>query len=63
MGLTAVKLIEPTNATEASAELARLGDAARAYAGGVSLLAAAISPVFFTGDRRYGYARRREVTA
>ena len=32
-------------------------------AGGVSLLAAAISPVFFTGDRRYGYARRREVTA
>jgi len=32
-------------------------------AGGVSLLASAISPVFFTGDRRYGYSRRREVTA
>jgi hypothetical protein len=32
-------------------------------AGGVSLLAAAISPVFFSGDRRYGYSRRREVTA
>ena len=32
-------------------------------AGGVSLLAAAISPVFFTGTRRAGYARRREVTA
>ena len=32
-------------------------------AGGVSLLAAAVSPVFFTGDRRVGYARRREVTA
>src|SRR5438270_6472204 len=32
-------------------------------AGGVSLLAAAVSPVFFTGDRSVGYARRREVTA
>jgi uncharacterized membrane protein HdeD (DUF308 family) len=32
-------------------------------AGGLSLLAAAISPVFFAGDRRYGYARRREVVA
>jgi hypothetical protein len=32
-------------------------------AGGVSLLAAAISPVFFAGDRRYGYSRRREVAA
>jgi len=32
-------------------------------AGGVSLLAAAISPVFFTGSRRAGYARRREVVA
>ena len=32
-------------------------------AGGVSLLAAAVSPVFFSGDRRYGYSRRREVTA
>ena len=31
-------------------------------AGGISLIAAAISPVFFTGDR-VGYARRREVTA
>ena len=31
-------------------------------AGGVSLLAAAVSPVFFTGDR-VGYARRREVVA
>ena len=31
-------------------------------AGGVSLLASAISPVFFTGDR-VGYARRREVVA
>lgn len=32
-------------------------------AGGLSLLAAAISPVFWAGDRRYGYTRRREVTA
>ena len=32
-------------------------------AGGVSLLAAAISPVFFTGGRRYGYTSRREVVA
>ncbi|MBV8162536.1 MAG: hypothetical protein JO265_16585 [Acidimicrobiia bacterium] len=32
-------------------------------AGGASLLAAAISPVFFSGDRRYGYTRRREVAA
>jgi hypothetical protein len=31
-------------------------------AGGISLIAAAISPVFFTGDR-VGYARRREVVA
>jgi len=32
-------------------------------AGGLSLLAAALSPVFFTGTRRAGYARRREVVA
>ena len=32
-------------------------------AGGVSLLAASISPVFFAGTRRAGYARRREVVA
>ncbi|MBV8159670.1 MAG: hypothetical protein JO265_01990, partial [Acidimicrobiia bacterium] len=32
-------------------------------AGGVSLLAAAVSPVFFTGNRRVGYSRRGEVTA
>ena len=32
-------------------------------AGGASLIAASISPVFFAGDKRYGYARRREVTA
>ncbi len=32
-------------------------------AGGVSLLAAAISPTFFTGDRRFGYSRRREIVA
>jgi hypothetical protein len=32
-------------------------------AGGVSLLAAAVSPVFFGGSRRAGYARRREVVA
>jgi hypothetical protein len=32
-------------------------------AGGVSLLAAALSPVFFGGSRRAGYARRREVVA
>src|SRR5947209_9294895 len=32
-------------------------------AGGVSLLAASISPVFFAGSRRAGYASRREVVA
>ena len=32
-------------------------------AGGLSLLAAALSPVFFTGTRGAGYARRREVVA
>jgi len=32
-------------------------------AGGVSLIAASISPVFFGGSRRAGYARRREVVA
>ena len=32
-------------------------------AGGVSLLAASISPVFFAGSRRAGYSRRREVVA
>jgi hypothetical protein len=32
-------------------------------AGGVSLIAASVSPVFFRGDRRVGYARRREVVA
>src|SRR3954447_25858629 len=32
-------------------------------AGGVSLLAAALSPVFFGSDRRAGYSRRREVVA
>jgi hypothetical protein len=32
-------------------------------AGGVTLLAAAVSPVFFAGERRTGYSRRREVTA
>lgn len=32
-------------------------------AGALSLIAASISPVFWAGDRRYGYSRRREVTA
>jgi hypothetical protein len=32
-------------------------------AGGVSLIAASISPVFFGGSRRAGYSRRREVVA
>src|SRR4051812_15990288 len=32
-------------------------------AGALSLIAASISPVFFAGSRRAGYARRREVVA
>jgi hypothetical protein len=32
-------------------------------AGALSLIAASVSPVFFTGTRRAGYSRRREVVA
>jgi hypothetical protein len=32
-------------------------------AGALSLIAASVSPVFFSGDRRAGYSRRREVVA
>lgn len=32
-------------------------------AGALSLIAASISPVFWAGDRRVGYSRRREVVA
>jgi len=38
VGLNAFKLIEPATVHEAAAELGRLGEQARAYAGGVSLL-------------------------